>query len=139
MNTTHDCQAPPGEGQVRVLIVHDDEETAKQLAGAIRRWGHRAWTSFPGYCAHSLAKELCPHVIVLEMGASTQFGLAFARAIKNDRTLHACAIVALDNRHEGAGALDPHILELQPERLREFLSKLRSSIAPRLFQQPAFQ
>ncbi len=127
-----------GQGGLRVLVVDDNEDSAKSLATMIELWGHEAQIAFSGYGAHSLAKEFLPNVVIADVAMPKMSGLSLAGILRQDAALKDCQLIALSGHTEKriqeearrVGFSHYFFKPIEPERLRALLAGLVSGTVP---------
>jgi CheY-like chemotaxis protein len=87
--------APP------VLVVEDNEATARALAELLQSWGHRVRVAHDGPKALEEAREDPPAVVLMDIGLPGMSGLEVARRLRNDLGLNRTRMVAVTG-DEGA-------------------------------------
>jgi len=115
----------------RILVVDDEEDAAQALVEILKLQGHEARAVPDGPAALAVARELDPHVVLLDLGLPVMDGYAVAprlRQILGNRAL----LVALTGYQDDKGRLqeagfDAHLLKpTQLEKLFALLAGLDS-------------
>ena len=86
----------------RVLVVDDNEDAAESLAALLRIFGHEVGVAFDGEQALSLAPELKPDVVLLDLGMPRMDGHEVARRMRASPWGASMKIVALSGFGDGA-------------------------------------
>lgn len=86
----------------RVLVVDDNEDAAESLAALLRIFGHEVGVAFDGEQALSLAPELMPDVVLLDLGMPRMDGHEVARRMRAAPWGASMKIVALSGFGDGA-------------------------------------
>lgn len=114
----------------RVLIVEDNIDAARTAAYLLNDMGHRAEYAINGYAAVSMARELRPHVVLLDLGLPGLDGFEVCRRIRNDPELAGTRIIVItgyvaeEYRQQSlAAGCDMHLIKpVSPQVLEEILS-----------------
>ena len=78
----------------RVLIVDDNEASAKTLGWTLEILGHESRLAHEGKKAIEVAKEYVPDIILLDIGLPGMNGYEVCRAIRQEPTLRDAVIIA---------------------------------------------
>ena len=116
-------------GGRRVLVVDDNVDAADSTAALLELWGHQARAVYDGPAALQAVRELCPHVVLLDIGLPGMTGYEVARQL---RQMTNCPIELLaamtgygqdeDRRRAAEAGFDIHLTKpLDPARLREIV------------------
>lgn len=116
----------------RVLIVDDNEDTAKSLAVMLRIEGHEARIAHSGLTAMDEAREFRPEFIFLDINLPGMNGFDVARRLRLDPELGGVTIVAVtgygqkeDRRRTQEAGFDHHLVKpVDPEMIYELMSSL---------------
>ncbi len=84
----------PETDALRVLIVDDNEASAKTLGWAVEAEGHAVTVCLNGPSALEQARIVHPHVILLDLGMPGMNGLDVARALRADPATRDVRIIA---------------------------------------------
>lgn len=84
-----------------VLIVEDDQATARTLATLLESWGRRVRVAHDGPQAIEQAKQDPPEVVFLDIGLPSMSGLEVARRLRADQDFKQTRLVAVTG-DEGA-------------------------------------
>jgi PAS domain S-box-containing protein len=102
----------------RVLVVDDNVDTATSLSMLLQKAGHDAHTAYEGLQALSLAEELHPDVILLDVGLPRLNGYDVCRRIRERSWARNTLIVAVtgwgqeeDRRRSAAAGFDAHLVK----------------------------
>jgi PAS domain S-box-containing protein len=108
---------PRYEGQCRLLVVDDNQDTADLMRDVLETIGHQVAVAYDGPQAMAVASAFGPDVILCDIGLpGGMSGHDVARAIRRDEALRDVFLVALtgygrpEDRHEAAAAgFDEHL------------------------------
>ncbi len=113
--------APPSakrESPRRVLIVDDNEDSARSMSMLQRLRGHETRTAFNGPDAIALAEEFLPEVVLLDIGLPVMDGYEVARRLRALPMLGRTLIVAMtgygsaeDRTHAQAAGFDEYLVK----------------------------
>jgi DNA-binding response OmpR family regulator len=134
----HDSAAEPGtpdadpaaDGRPLVLIIEDDPDASALLAETVESAGYRSRLAPSGPVGLSLARQLVPAAITLDVMMPGMDGWRVLQALKEDeRTSRVPVIVCsiVDNRALGyrLGASDYLLKPVEPQRLIDALRMVR--------------
>jgi CheY-like chemotaxis protein len=93
--------APESTGGRQVLVVEDDDITARTLVLLLRSWGHQVRVARDGPEAIAAARELPPEVVFLDINLPSMSGLEVARRFQAEDSLRRTRLVAVTG-DEGA-------------------------------------
>jgi CheY-like chemotaxis protein len=100
----------------RILVVDDNEDAAEALATLLSLAGDQTRTAFDGPSALDAARELCPDVVLLDIGLPGMDGYEVARQMRADPALSHATLVALtgwgseaDRRRSEEAGFDFHL------------------------------
>lgn len=79
----------------RILVVDDNVDSAESLAVLLRLEGHEAHTVHAGEEVLAAARQLCPDVILLDIGLPGITGYDVARRIREEAGLASVRLVAV--------------------------------------------
>jgi CheY-like chemotaxis protein len=116
----------------RVLIVDDNEDTAKSLALMLRLEGHEARIAHSGLTAMEEAHAFRPEFMFLDINLPGVNGCEVARRLRLDPDLRGMTIVAVtgygqqeDRRRTQEAGFDHHFVKpVNPELIYELMSSL---------------
>jgi len=100
MNVTQPAKAPVEEISAenlhgyRVLIVDDNEASAKTLMWTMEMLGHSAKIAFDGPNAIALAKSFLPDIALLDIGIPGMNGYEICRAMRQESSLQNTVFIA---------------------------------------------
>jgi CheY-like chemotaxis protein len=122
----------PAAGR-RILVVDDNEDSARSLARLLKMTGHEACTAHDGGKAVEVAEQHRPEVILLDIGLPVMNGYDVARAIRGRPWGGDVAIVALtgwgqdaDRRRSKESGIDHHLVKpVDPAELERLLAELQ--------------
>jgi PAS domain S-box-containing protein len=108
---------PQQAGQVRLLVVDDNQDTADMMRDVLETVGHDVAVAYDGPGALAVAREFCPDVILCDIGLpGGMSGHDVARAIRADQARGNVFLVALtgygrpeDRREAEAAGFDEHL------------------------------
>lgn len=108
----------------RVLIVDDNTDSAEMMVMLAESWGHEAFRADDGRAAVSLALEIVPDVVLLDIGLPGMDGYEVAAKLRTDPKTLAARIIAVsgygqdaDRLKSRAAGCDEHLVK--PVNLRE--------------------
>jgi CheY-like chemotaxis protein len=93
--------SPENEAGRQVLVVEDDDTTARTLALLLRSWGHQVRVARDGPEAIEAARALPPEVVLLDINLPSMSGLEVARRLHAEDALRQTRLVAI-TADEGA-------------------------------------
>jgi PAS domain S-box-containing protein len=108
---------PQHAGQVRLLVVDDNQDTADMMRDVLETVGHHVAVAYDGPAALVVAREFGPDVILCDIGLpGGMSGHDVARAIRADQARGDVFLVALtgygrpeDRREAEAAGFDEHL------------------------------
>ncbi len=126
---------PPATTPRRLLIVDDNIEAAETLTMLLRMMGHEAMSAHSGQSALERAAELCPEVVLLDIGMPGMNGYEVARRLRALPGMDRPLLVALtgwgaaeDRRRAEEAGFDLHLTK--PADLGELEEILRRPLKP---------
>ncbi len=127
-----------GMPSLRVLVVDDNEDSARTMGMMIRLWKHQVEVAFRGDTAIEVTKRYMPHLILLDIGLPTLDGYEVARQINEMATSTKPLIVALTGygaaedkaRGHNAGFHDYVVKPASPEQIQSILARCASTLMP---------
>ncbi len=132
--TAEKTEAPSGAHH-RILIVDDNEASAKTLGWTLEILGHDIRLAHDGQQALSIAENYKPNVVLLDIGLPGMNGYEICRALRQNPALANTAIIAQTgwsqkehrDRSKEAG-FDHHLVKpIHMETLQELLQQLEKS------------
>ncbi len=116
---------------LRVLVVDDNEDSARTMGMMIRLWKHEVEVAFSAAAAIELAQSYAPHLILLDIGLPKIDGYEVARQINLMSASIKPHIVALTGygaaedkkRGQNAGFHDYIVKPAAPEQIQEILAR----------------
>jgi signal transduction histidine kinase/CheY-like chemotaxis protein len=120
----------PAPARCRVLVVDDNEDSAEMLVALLEQWGHEAFLATEGTDAVTMARDLHPDIVLLDIGLPGMDGYAVAGALRGDPTTRDTRIVAVsgyglesDRSRAFAAGFDEHLVKpVDLSRLRHELT-----------------
>jgi len=70
--------------RLRIVVVDDNSHTAARFAALLSGWGHEVRTAEGGWKAVQYARELGPHVVLLDLGKPDVSGYEVARRLRSE-------------------------------------------------------
>jgi CheY-like chemotaxis protein/two-component sensor histidine kinase len=131
--TTAQPQTAPSDTSYRVLIVDDNEASAKTLGWTLEMLNHDIRLAHEGTKAIELAKSYKPDIILLDIGLPGMNGYEVCQAMRHLPGLEHCTIIAQTGwgqkehmqRSQAAG-FDFHLVKpIRLEMLQEVLEKIK--------------
>jgi CheY-like chemotaxis protein len=126
---------PADAAKLRVLIVDDNDDSARSLAMLLALAGHEANVRSNGRDALVAVRELRPDVVLLDLGLPDMDGYDVCRALRDDPSASGLRLVAVSGRGDDSrkrseeAGFDAHLLK--PVDQSELLRTLSSPSAPR--------
>lgn len=124
----------PGESTVlrRLLLVEDNDDTARALANALKELGYEVAVAHDGPIALNLVRDFDPDVVLLDIGLPVMDGWELARRMRErTRELHIVAVTARDQDSDRqvsaeAGFVDHLVKPIDLGRLQQLVESLPS-------------
>lgn len=124
--------------EVRILLVEDNEMNSDMLTRRLRRRGYQVSLATDGEAAIAMARELRPHLILMDISLPLIDGHEAIRRIRREEQTTPVAIIALtahaltEDRDKclAAGADD---YDTKPVELTRLLEKIDALLAQRRF------
>jgi len=121
----------------RVLVIEDNVDAAETLAALIELEGHLVKVAGDGATGIRIARELCPDIVLCDLGLPDMSGYDVARELRCDESLRATLLVALsgyaapeDVARAHAAGFDQHLAKpVALDRLRSVLAAARQQRA----------
>jgi CheY-like chemotaxis protein len=85
---------PSKQHHKRVLVVDDNEPSAKTMGKMVESLGHKVKIAYDGITAIAVAKEFLPHVILMDIGLPIMNGYDVCRALRKEPLLKDTIIAA---------------------------------------------
>jgi CheY-like chemotaxis protein len=122
-------------GNRRILVVDDNQDSAKSLAMLLRSLGNKVQTAFDGLAAVETATEFRPDFVLMDIGLPKINGYEAARRIRAELGNHV-ALVALtgwgqedDRRRSREAGFDHHLTKpVDFKILQELLADSRIAV-----------
>jgi CheY-like chemotaxis protein len=113
-----------------ILVVDDDQDTARTLSMLLKLMGHEVHTALDGPSALRVAGACRPEFVLLDIGLPGMDGLEVARQMRGDPGLSTTRLVALTGYGQEAdfqrsiqAGFDAHLVKpVDQARLRELLA-----------------
>ncbi len=106
----------PATRESRILVVDDNEDTARGMARLLRLAGHRTATAYTGPQAIDVAREFRPGFVLLDIGLPEMDGYEVAARLRRDEGGRHAVIVAIsgygqadDRRRTAEAGFDHHL------------------------------
>ncbi len=117
------------DSSVRILLVDDHEEAVVALQCLLELWGHEVRVAFDGPTALSLAVELQPELVLLDIGLPGMDGWEIARRLRQIPEARDATLVAVtgygqeaDRARSREVGVDHHIVKpLHADQLEQLL------------------
>ena len=87
--------APAETRELSVLVVDDNFDAAETLCELLRQFGHRATAAFDGPSALSVAAQLAPDVVLLDIGLPGMSGLEVATKLRQLTETRSAYLIAV--------------------------------------------
>jgi two-component system cell cycle response regulator DivK len=124
--------------EVRILLVEDNEMNSDMLTRRLRRRGYQVSLATDGEAAVAMARELRPHLILMDISLPLIDGHEAIRRVRREEQTTPVAIIALtahaltEDRDKclAAGADD---YDTKPVELTRLLEKIDALLAQRRF------
>ena len=124
--------------EVRILLVEDNEMNSDMLTRRLRRRGYQVSLATDGEAAVAMARELRPHLILMDISLPLIDGHEAIRRLRREEQTTPVAIIALtahaltEDRDKclAAGADD---YDTKPVELTRLLEKIDALLAQRRF------
>jgi CheY-like chemotaxis protein len=113
---------------LQVLIVDDNPDTAESLAQLVRLWGHAARAASDGPSGLAAARELPPHVALIDIAMPGMTGHDLASRLRRLPGMDTALLIGITGHAEGTGRQVPPgdfdlflIKPLDPQELERLL------------------
>jgi len=118
----------------RVLVIEDNVDAAETLAALLELEGHLVKVAGDGATGIRIARELCPDIVLCDLGLPGMSGYDVARQLRADEALRSVRLVALsgyaapeDVARARAAGFDQHLAKpVSLDRLRSVLEAAHS-------------
>jgi CheY-like chemotaxis protein len=120
---------------ITILIVEDDEATARLLKTLLEFEGFSAWAASQTSAAEVLLQDQHPDLVLIDMHLAHAEGLDLLRTVRTDQALAATAVVmtsGMDRRDEALAAGADAFL-LKPFDRAELVTTIQRALAKRQF------
>jgi PAS domain S-box-containing protein len=117
----------------RLLVVDDNQDSARSLAMLLRLEGHEVQIAHDGPAALELAKSYGPEMVLLDIGMPGMDGYEVARKLRQQSGLETVVLAALtgwgqedDRRRTAEAGFDHHLVKpIEPTVLQKLLARLK--------------
>ena len=124
-------------GTLRILVVDDNEDSAESMSMLLQCEGHDIDTAYCGETALSLARDIRPDVVLLDIGMPGMLGYEVARRLRGlDEAANAMliAVTGYGRESDVAKALDAgfdhHLVKpVDFDKLRSLLASRRARVS----------
>ena len=125
--------AAPAKAQSRrVLVVDDNEDTARTVALILRGAGHEVRLAHSGQQALETASNFRPAAVILDLGLPGMDGYEVARRMRENPKLAGVLLIAVsgyaqesDRRRSKEAGVDLHLAKpVEPDKIEEILANL---------------
>ena len=131
--------AEPTGPSLRVLVVDDNEDTAKTLAMLLEMAGHDLRTAYTGPNALIVTLDYRPNVVLLDIGLPGLNGYEVAKRIRQQPVLHNILLVAMtgygqetDRQLSKESGFDHHLVKpVDFGKLQEILATISEKTSPK--------
>jgi signal transduction histidine kinase/ActR/RegA family two-component response regulator len=117
-------------GRTRLLIVEDNDDTARALRAALEQLGYAVALAHDGPVALNVARAFEPDIVLLDIGLPVMDGWELARRLRErGRELHFIAVTARDGeddlqRSVDSGFIDHLVKPIDLTRLQQLVETL---------------
>jgi PAS domain S-box-containing protein len=119
--------------QLRILIVEDNQDTAKTLRVLLKRYGHEVTLAHAGTTGVETAKRWHPDVVLCDLGLPEMDGYGVARTLRNDPDTASTRLIAVsgygqeeDRKRSEEAGFDLHLTKpVDPAELQRLLAVLK--------------
>ena len=126
----------PATPSLRVLVVDDNEDSARTMGMMIRLWKHQVEVAFSGASAIEITQRYMPHLVLLDIGLPKVDGYEVARQINQMTGPVKPYVVALTGygaaedkkRGQNAGFHDYIVKPASPEQIQNILARCASAV-----------
>jgi two-component system CheB/CheR fusion protein len=127
-------QSGPAPGTT-VLVVEDNEDSRELLCTMLTQAGLCCYGAADGWAALRLLDEVCPQIVILDVGLPGMDGLEVARRIRSSRQRGGLCLIALtgygrasDRQATTQAGFDYHLVKpVQPDELLTVLARAQAS------------
>ena len=124
-------------GELRIVIVEDSEDSREMLAELLRREGHEVLEAADGSSGLATIKSECPDLALVDVGLPEMSGLEIAKHVRADASLNQVAMYALtgygrstDRKATEQAGFDGHFVKpLDLEKLDKVIQALPAKVA----------
>jgi signal transduction histidine kinase len=119
--------------QLRILVVEDNQDTAKTMQTLLTRYGHEVRTAHSGPAGIAAARDWQPEVVLCDLGLPEMDGYEVAGALRNDPATSWVRLIAVtgygqedDRRRSERAGFDLHLVKpVDPAELQRLLAILK--------------
>lgn len=123
------CMTSAVAAGLKILIVEDNQDTARSLATLLRRYGHQVETEHTGSSGLEAARRKRPAIVLCDLGLPELDGYEVARALRGDPETASMRLIAIsgygqqeDRERSLQAGFDLHLTKpVDPARLQEHL------------------
>ena len=101
-----------------MLVVDDNVDSAEMLVTLVENWGHEAFHAEDGCRAVTMAQELRPSIVLLDIGLPGLDGYEVAARLRSDPVTQGARIIAVsgygqasDRMKSRAAGCDEHLVK----------------------------
>jgi CheY-like chemotaxis protein len=118
---------------VRVLVVDDQPDTVEVLTVMLDALGCDVRGATTGRDALRIARELCPELVLVDIGLPDMTGHALATALRGDAATATCTLIAITGRdrlqdiaHSRRAGFDDHFVKpVELKTIKALLARVR--------------
>jgi PAS domain S-box-containing protein len=121
------------ERHLRILIVEDNDDTARTLGRLLTRYGHEVAMAHNGSAAVDRVRDWRPEVVLCDLGLPGMDGYEVARTLRQDPATDSLRLIALsgyglddDRRRSEQAGFDLHLTKpVDPSELQRLLAVIK--------------
>ena len=120
-----------GGDTLRLLVVEDNEDTALYIVTALEQQGHEVTVATAGPSALTIAVDLRPHAVLLDIGLPGMDGYEVARRLRQTKGLENTLVAAVSGYTPDPASKDDSLFDyyvnkpISPEKLYALIDDLR--------------
>ncbi len=110
--------------QKRILVVDDDAGIVEVLEEILDDEGYAVAVAYQGHASIALAKQVQPHLILLDLMLPDLHGTAVAEALRREQEFHQTPIIVLSAAHDAAAICQTMVVQAcvtKPFRIEHLL------------------